>query len=198
MNTNLYEKFKHYKEIGLRSKAKEFVQQFIESFKSHKERLAWTHWYFENDFDGLTIRYELLNKIIFPILLNGYLKKDFLSTYLIAKATPAISQSKQLHRQIDFKNKVTLLKEANNINPLNSTIQKELLKSLLLWFEYTTQYELPFNTLYGFEHSTADTCILFLNDLAIASKLDKHGKHANYFHKLEQIIVNLKKTTEKE
>jgi hypothetical protein len=74
MKIEYFNEYVHYKNIGIKPKAKEFIDKFINSFENYMEKEQWTIEYLskiEMDSNG-RIRNELFEEIIFPVLFNGY------------------------------------------------------------------------------------------------------------------------------
>ncbi|MDR1238552.1 MAG: hypothetical protein LBK27_00400, partial [Treponema sp.] len=87
MKVEYFNEYVHYKNIGIKSKTKECIDKFINSFENYMEKEQWAVEYLskpEMDSNG-RIRNELFEEIIFPVLLNGYNNKNILQMIWLAK-----------------------------------------------------------------------------------------------------------------
>ena len=87
MNIGYFNEYIKYEQMGLKSKTKECLKYFINSFENYKEKELWTIEYLPKlEFnENSRIRNELYEEIIFPVLLEGYNNKNIKLTIWMVK-----------------------------------------------------------------------------------------------------------------
>lgn len=206
MNFELYQRFLSAKNRGLKSEAREAISQFIASFSSFDEKRAWTKQFLESEIFGHKIRHELYEQIVFPVLLDGYRKRDTWSILWLARTSQNFYASEKLFAALNFKTALALLQEAHEI-AVNSpqltapeatsfqaqalevaeAARQELLDAQIRWFDYS-QHEWPEGILWGKDVSTRLECDEILAILSATRDLDTENLHANYFDEFEDKV----------
>lgn len=190
MKIEYYKQYLHLKNVGLRSSAKPYLQQFIDSFTSNNEKEKWTRQFLEveNYQYGDKIRYELYEEVVFPVLLSGYRSNDPWSFLWLARTAQNLYHSKHLHRQIDFKTGYRLLKECYSLDPRNAEVQKDLLSIEIQWLDYCI-HEYPTGILYGNNGATIDECQEILSKIEFVRKLDLEETHKKFINEVRVKVV---------
>lgn len=186
MDLSLYEQFLKFKERGQREKAREPLLEFITSFQSFEEKKSWVHTFLEAEEFGHTIRHEIYQHLVFPVLLDGYTKKDAWATLWLAKTAQNLYANKLLHSQVGYKSEFQLLKEAYSLEP-SEPVRNYLLEAELQWFRHC-QHEWPAGILYGMDGATTDQCEDILQEVAFVKTLDPNRKHANFVNDFENKV----------
>lgn len=196
MNQDLYEVFKQFQLSGCRAEAKEAVNKFILSFGSSEEKENFTRWFFENDFRGEKIRHELYSCILFPVLMDGYGKRDPWSMLQLARTEQNIFQvesgqhkNKRQPESYTFSGltKLALLCEYNRLVPTDSAARIELVMAKIDWFRYC-EHEWPSGILYGLNGATEVECREILDEVSFVRDLDIEQNYMEYFNQFEKKV----------
>ncbi|CAN5583198.1 hypothetical protein BH10CYA1_BH10CYA1_22820 [soil metagenome] len=196
MNQVLYEQYKQFQSRGCRAEAGDAVNKFILSFGSPKEKENFTRWFFENDFRGEKIRHELYSRILFPVLIDGYGKKEPWSMLQLSRTEENIFQveSEQHGNNLQpasqtFRDlaKVSLLREYIKLEPTDSTARVELISAQIDWFRYC-EHEWPWGILYGQNGATEAECREILDEVSFVRDLDIEQKYKEYFDPFESRV----------
>jgi hypothetical protein len=184
-----FNKYLYYKEIGMKDKAKEAVENFVKSFESHTEKELWTTEYLvklENDSNG-RIRNELFEEIIFPVLWAGYNKKDIKSMIYLAKLSQNYYQNNNIFKKMDYKTDLQIIKEAYELEPDNNDIIDLYLEIMIQWISYAI-HEYPSGILIANNGATKEQCEGLLAEIPLLNKLDRHKKYSEYIKDYEHKI----------
>ena len=76
MNLDLYDQFIRLNNSGRRNEAKAALDLFIASAESPANVQKWVFPFLENGGYGHKSRHEIYEKLVYPVLLEGYLKHD--------------------------------------------------------------------------------------------------------------------------
>lgn len=188
MNRELYDRFKTLQSCGKRAEAKDAIAQFILSFESFEEKKSFSEWFFSNDFD-IMVRHELYESVIFPVLLEGYRKKDSWSIRQLAKTAQNLYKTEFLWEQVDHASTLGLLREYVKLCPNDSSGRQDLLEELIRFFAHC-EHEWPAGILYGMNGATNDQCLDLLSGVAEARDLDNERKYAVYLDEFEIKLKN--------
>lgn len=183
MNLELYDRFKMLQSCGKRAEAKDAIDQFILSFETIEEKRSFSEWFFSNDFD-LMVRHELYKSVIFPVLLDGYRKKEPWSIRQLAKTAQNLYKAEFLWDQVDHATTLGLLREYARLCPNDSSARQDLLEELIKFFAHC-EHEWPAGILYGMNGATNDECLELLSGVAEARELDSERKYAVYLDEFE-------------
>ncbi|MGV8122752.1 MAG: hypothetical protein AB2L14_23570 [Candidatus Xenobiia bacterium LiM19] len=187
MNTQHYENFIKFQNMGLKAKAKESLKEFIASFSDNNEVAQWV-WSYLSEFalnPQISMRYEIFEHLVFPVLLDGYKNNDFQSTLWLGKLIGKLEQVRSLHEKIDFKSDYSLFMECYNRNPDNQEVIELLLQNLVDWFK-NNQHEWPIGILYDNNFATLEQCKEIRKKLAFARELDKKADYTEFFNQFEE------------
>jgi hypothetical protein len=186
MNAALYDQFVVLKSRGNKTEAKSALNAFIASFATLQEKKEWTFAFLENADYGHKIRHETYENIIYPTLLDGYLKNEFNSIFWLAKTIDNLYEIRCPHPKLGNKTDLAIFKEAFKLDPTDD-IRLHLLDTLLRWFSFS-QHEWPAGILYGMDGADMTQCEDILNEVRFARTLDKEGKCNEYFSDFESKI----------
>src|SRR5215510_6196516 len=159
-----YNEYLHFKNIGVKLRAKEAIIKFINSFNNYSEKEAWTLEYLpklECDSNG-RIRNELFEEIIFPILQNGYKGKNVSLMVWLVKLEQNYYQNEKIWKLIEHKTSVQIIRECYEIEPNNEEVIDLYLKLKLNWISYAIH-----------EWTDEFPCILIGNDGATIEQCQK-------------------------
>lgn len=168
---------------GKKAEAKVAINQFIQSFQSFEEKRSFSEWFFSNDF-GKMVRHELYESVIFPVLLDGYRKKEPWSIRMLAKTAQNLYEAKFLWEQVEHATTLGLLKEYVKLCPNDSSARQDLLEEMTRVFRHC-EHEWPSGILYGMDGATDDECLELLSAISEARDLDIERKFAAYFDEFE-------------
>jgi hypothetical protein len=190
MELEYYEQYLHLKTVGLRSEARQRLQQFINSFNSIAEKEQWTRQFLEaEEYEyGYKIRHELYERVVFPALLNGYQRYDPWSVLWLARTAQNFYKARHLHEQIDFKTEYGLLKECYLLAPSNSAVHKDLLSIQIQWFQYCI-HEYPTGILYGSNGATINECQEILSEIEFLRKLDTEKTQEKFLNEVQSKVL---------
>jgi hypothetical protein len=122
--------------------------------------------------------------VIFPVLLDGYHRRDAWSLLWLARTAQNLYASRSLHALVDFKSEQQLLREAYQIDP-NEELRNLLLHTLLKWFAYC-QHEWPTGILCGTDGASAADCDQLLKEARFARTLDVGGANEPFLREFER------------
>jgi hypothetical protein len=185
MDPALYEQFTKLKKSGLKQEATAVLEAFIASFRTMDEKRQWVPGFLEQGDYGLRIRHELYEAVVFPVLLEGYVRRDVWSLCWLAKTIQNVYADRGLFAQIDYKGEWGLLREAYDLSPTEE-IKQSLLSTMLNWFGYS-QHEWPSGILFGADGASLSECEKILRDVAFARTLDS-GANTDYLNEFESKV----------
>ncbi|RCJ17389.1 hypothetical protein A6770_34080 [Nostoc minutum NIES-26] len=190
MELEYYKQDLHFKTVGLHSKAKQPLQQFIASFASIAEKEKWTREFLEaKEYEySYKIRYELYEGVVFPALLSGYEKHDPWSVLWLARTAQNFYKVKHLHEQINFKTDYELLKECYLLDPSNAGLHKVLLSIQIRWLQYCI-HEYPIGILYGINGATIDQCQEILSEIEFVKELDTQKTQEGFLNEVQSKVL---------
>jgi hypothetical protein len=189
MNMEYFNEYIHYKNIGIKSKAKEFIDKFVNSFENYEEQELWTIEYLpklEMDSNG-RIRNELFEEIIFPVLLNGYSKKDISLMVWLVKLNQNYYQNNRIWKKMNYKTKFEIITECYDIEPNNNEVIELYLEILIEKIDFSI-HEWPFGILYGNSFATKDECKILLEKTKLIKELDRNKEYSEYINSYENKI----------
>jgi hypothetical protein len=189
MNIEYFNEYVHYKNVGVKLKAKEFIGKFINSFEDYTEKEQWTIEYLpklEMDSNG-RIRNELFEEIIFPVLLNGYNNKNILPMIWLAKLNQNYYQNNRIWKKINYKTEVEIIKECYDLKPDNNDVTDLYLEIMINRIDFN-MHEWPEGILFGNSFATKDECEILLERIGFMNKLDKNKKYSKYLRDCEDKI----------
>lgn len=184
MDLQHYHEFKRFQAQGRRDDARAPLERFIASFEPGEDRAHWVREFLEAGDYGHKIRHELYEQLIFPVLLDGYRRRDAWSTLWLARTAQNLYTFAPLHALIGFKSEQKLLREAYQIDP-KEEIRESLLRALLRWFSYC-QHEWPTGILFGGNGASAAECDRILEEVSFARALDAGAANEPFLREFEQ------------
>ncbi|GAX42028.1 hypothetical protein NIES4075_30260 [Tolypothrix sp. NIES-4075] len=198
MEIEYYKQYLHCKTVGLRSQAKQNLENFIASFASIAEKEQWTCQLLETqEYEyGNRISYELYEEVVFPALLRGYQNRDSWSVLWLARTAQNLYKAKHLHEQINFKTYYELLKECYLLDPSNAEVHKDLLSVQIRWLQYCI-HEYPTGILYGVNGATIDECHEIVSEIEFIRELDVEKIQEKFLNEVQskvlEYLIRLKK-----
>jgi hypothetical protein len=105
MNIDYFNEYLHYENIGIKTKTKEYILKFTNSFENYYEKELWTLEYLpklEYNSNG-RIRNELFEEIVFPVLLNGYKNKNVSLMLWLVKLSQNYYQNHKIWEKLIIK-----------------------------------------------------------------------------------------------
>ncbi|GMO65553.1 MAG: hypothetical protein Ta2A_13630 [Treponemataceae bacterium] len=189
MNIEYFNEFLQNEKLGIKTKAKEFVNKFIQSFVNYREKELWTIEYLpklEENGNG-RIRNELFEEIIFPVLLNGYNSKNISLMIWLAKLSQNYYQNKRIWMKMNYKSDTKILKECYAIEPNNTEIIDLYLELEINSINFS-MHEWPSGILYGNDFATEDECKKLLQEIPFIHKLDRNKKYEKYLNEYENSV----------
>ncbi len=184
MNTKHFDAYVNAKDLGKKGQARLFLEQFVESFSTFEEKVEWTKWYLENSTFGHTIRHEIYENVVFPVLLDGYHRGDTWSLRWLVKTDQNMNKADHLGKQIDHKSALLMLKELYVSNPEDEETRSLLLERQIDWFQFSV-HEWPAGILNGMDGATEEDCREILKDVETARTLDKENRYTDFLDDYE-------------
>jgi hypothetical protein len=185
-----FDRFIQLHESGRRSEAATAIRAFVESFSNLKEKRLWSENYLAAQQYGHKIRHDLFEDVVFPALLDGYLRSDPWSLRWLAKVTKNLYQSEHLWQQVGSKSSYTYLRELLALCPDDEAARIELLSYHVKWIEYGVhEWSFLGVILHGNDAAKLHQCDELREDLAYARKLDRDNKYAEFFLKYESQLA---------
>lgn len=181
MKEELYEQYLTYKNLGVKSKAKSTLNQFILSFTSFEEKEEWVWDHIEKlpTKKNGCIRYEIFNEMVFPVLLKGYKENSFRATLLMSKFIHNINQSQKAIKELGHISEEKLLEKCSELDPSNEEVRHLRLKQFINWLDFS-QHEWPSGILYGMDGASIDQCHEIEQSLETIKKLDIEKQYTSY------------------
>jgi len=199
MNIQFYNEFIDCSRKNLKTKAKEYINKFINSFDNFKEKELWTMKYLPNlekTHDGY-IRYELFEEIVFPVLWNGYKNKNISLMIWLVKLSENYYRNRKILEEINYKTDLEIIKECYEMDCDNNEIIDLYLSIEIRGINYA-MHEWPSCILIGTSNTNLEDCEKELSEvIPIIKKLDRQKKYTDYINdyenKLKKYIKRLKK-----
>ncbi|GEM_PF-1272154 len=185
MNIQLYENYVKNIELGIKTKAKELLKQFIESFCGNIDEMRQWVWSYLAEYEESrysSMRHEIFVHMIFPVLLEGYREKDFESTMWLGILMRELVQARSLHEKIDLRSDFSLLEECYKRDSENSKVIDILLHRLVKRLEYC-EHEWPSGILNFNAGATLEQCEELRYQKELAVELDKDLKHTEFLRR---------------
>jgi hypothetical protein len=189
METKYYDEYRKYKKLGLRNEQKENIQKIIQSFMDFAEKQQWvieTLPKIEFDLNG-RIRNELFEEIIFPVLLDGYNKRNINLMLWLVKLGQNYYQNKKIWEKLNFRTDMQIIKECYTLDPNNTEVMEKYLELEIRGINYS-EHEWPYGILYGNNFATKDECKNILEEIPFIHKLDRNKKYEKYINEYENRV----------
>jgi hypothetical protein len=189
MNTEYFYEYTRYKNAGIKSKAKEFMGKFINSFENYAEKEQWTLEYLpklEPDSNG-RIRNELFEEIIFPVLLNGYNNKDIPLMIQLVKLSQNFYQNTRVWEKIDYKTSLEIIEECYGLAPDNNEVTDLFLELMIDKINFSI-HEWPVGVLFGNNFATQDECRILSETAEFVKGLDRNEKYSEFINYYEDKV----------
>ena len=183
MNADLYEQFVSLKDLGKKTEAKAASDLFIASFETLEDKRVWVYSFLEAGEYRNRIRHEIYENLVYPVLLDGYLKRDATSVAWLARTASNLYAIKSPHPLLKHKTDFALFKEAYGLEP-NERIGADLLNTLINGFSFS-QHEWPAGILDGINGANIEQCEDILQDVKFARNLDHQRKYEGYLSEFE-------------
>ena len=187
MKTELYQRYLEHRTAGRKRDASETIRDFVASCTGPRDREVWVQHFLEQSEHEHRIRHEVYASLVFPVLLEGYGRRDFWSVYWLARTASNLYADSSLHAQVEYKAERKLFREAFEIQP-TADVRRHLLHSYVAEFSYC-QHEWPTGILSGMEGATIDECAGILRDVEFARTLDD-GANEPFLKEFEARVHN--------
>lgn len=171
---------------GLRKEATAPLHAFIDSFSTLEEKAAWTKSYLEYRQSDRTIRHELYEHVVFPVLLNGYALRDIWSIRWLARTKQNFYRCKKLWYQVDLESVYQLLREHVSAYPDDESRQ-EILQYMISIFSYAI-HEWPTGILCGTNGASLEDCQELLDEVKYVRNLDKRQMYSDFLLSVEGAV----------
>jgi hypothetical protein len=189
MNIEYFKEYQKYEQLGIKSKIKECLNNFINSFEKYYEKELWTIEYLpklEFNKNG-RIRNELFEEIIFPVLLEGYNNKNIKLIVWMVKLIQNLYQNNKLWKEINYASNLTLIRECYTLDP-NSNEIIDLYLEIMIEKILFRIHEWPYGILIGNTFAEKDECKKLLEEIPLLNKLDRNKKYNELIMEYENII----------
>jgi hypothetical protein len=189
MNIDYFNEYLDSEAKGLKTKAKECVNKFIRSFENYSEKESWTMEYLstlEMNRNG-RVRNELFEEIIFPVLLDGYNRKNVFLMVWLAKLNQNYHQNHRIWEKMDYRTEVEIVMECYDLEPDNNAVTDLLLELMVNELDFN-MHEWPPYILFGNSAATKDECKILLDRTGLINKLDRNKKYSAYIRDCEDKI----------
>lgn len=185
MKTELYQRYLAHRTAGRKRDASDTIREFVASCTGPQDRQEWVRQFLEDGGHEHRIRHEVYESLVFPVLLDGYVRRDFWSIYWLAKTASSLYAASSLHAQLEYKAERQLFREAFELQP-TSEIRRCLLEAYLAEFSHC-QHEWPAGILYGMDGATIDDCADLLQDVDFVRSLDD-GANEHFLKEFEERV----------
>ncbi len=156
------------------------IKDFVATFSSITDRTTWAHWYFDNRQPSNTIRHELYEQVIFPVLIAGYSRSDPWSLKWLERTAQNLYKAERLWAQVDYKPAIYFAKKRLALCPNGADAKQTVLSHLVKQFSHA-EHEWPAGILCGMNGATMEHCTEILNDVELARTLDQGSEHTEFF-----------------
>jgi hypothetical protein len=189
MNIEYFNEYLKYEQMGIKSKGKECLNSFINSFENYNEKLLWTIEYLpELKFNkNNRIRNELFEEIVFPVLLEGYNNRNIKLMIWMVKLNQNFTQNEKLWKKINYVSNLSLIRECYEMEPDNTEIVDLYLEIIIEKILFRI-HEWPYGILIGNTFAEKDECKKLLEEIPLLNKLDRNKKYSELIMEYESII----------
>ena len=189
MNVGYFNEYLKYEQMGLKSKTKGCLKDFINSFENYKEKELWAIEYLPKlEFnENSRIRNEIYEEIIFPVLLEGYNNKNIELMIWIVKLIQNLYQNNKLWGKINYITDLDLIMELYKLEPDNDEIIDLYLEIIIEKISFRI-HEWPEGILIGNTFAEKEECKKLLEEIPLLNKLDRNKKYNKYIMEYENII----------
>ena len=185
MKTELYQRYLAHRTAGRKRDASDTIREFVASCTGPQDRQEWVRQFLEDGGHEHRIRHEVYESLVFPVLLDGYVRRDFWSIYWLAKTASSLYAASSLHAQLEYKAERQLFREAFEIQPTGE-VRRCLLEAYVAEFSYS-QHEWPAGILYGTDGATLEECKEILRDIDFVRTLDD-GSNEHFLKEYEERV----------
>ena len=187
MNQTIFDCYEVARAQGNKRLASSLISEFVASFSTLEDRSAWTHWYFSNRTFEHTVRHELFEHVIFPVLLKGYKCSDPWSLQWLERCEQNLYKAKQLWAQVDHKSADKFLEELIAVEPNNLLAKQRLLSHRINSFRYC-EHEWPAGILFGMDGANYEQCEEILQSIEHTNALDTERAYSNFLAEFESKV----------
>ena len=192
MQEALFEQYEAAKARGDKRLASSLVARFVATFATDEERGAWTRRYLDSSLIHHTIRYELFEHVIFPVLLAGYQKSDPWCLAMLDRHAQNLYRAKHLWAKVGDEGDVQFAQRWLELEPENAQARGRVLEHWMTWFGYC-EHEWPAGILYGMNGATESECGEILDKVCEIRALDRDGVHRDYLDQFEAKVLQYRK-----
>jgi hypothetical protein len=189
MNIEHFNEYLKYEQMGIKTKEKECLNYFINSFENYNEKVLWTIEYLPKlkfNKNG-RIRNELFEEIVFPVLLEGYNNKNIKLMLWMVKLNQNLYQNNKLWKKVNYASSLELIRECYKIEPNDNEIIDLYLEIIIDKILFRI-HEWPFGILIGNTFAEKDECKKLLEEIPLLKKLDRNKKYSELIMEYENII----------
>lgn len=189
MKQEYFDEYLKYEQLGIKAKEKECMERFINSFETYDEKEAWTIEYLPKlkTNGNSRIRHELFEKIIFPVLLEGYYNRNVKSMVWMVRTIRNLYQNKQLWEKTNYVLGWDLIRECYKIEPDNNDVTDLYLEIMIDAMRFRI-HEWPFGILIGNTFAAKDECRKLLEEIPLVRKLDRNQEYTGFIAEYENIV----------
>ena len=177
MDEEACERFFNLDKAGRRKESKLALRQFVDSFRSKVERDNWARAFLEKQeffdrFDrfGFRIRQELFDEVVWPLLNQGRQNIDPKCLFWLAALEQNLFTPRYRDNLVEL-NRLRLLREAYDAEPLSPLIHRALLATLLDLFRHA-DHEWPSGILNGINGADINALSDYEKLIELARSLD--------------------------
>ena len=193
MNNEYFDDYLKYEKSGVKAKARESLDAFIKSFGTYAEKEAWTREHLpelELNHPG-RIRHELFDRIVFPVLLQGYRDRDIGLMVWLVRLSQNLYQHEKSWAMINYKTDLQIIRECYHLDPCNSEVRELYLEIEIRGILYSI-HEWPSGILIGNNGASAEECRELLEGIPLLRFMDWDKKYgdiiSDYEDKLREYI----------
>lgn len=186
-----YERYQALKAAGRRAEAADALAAFIASFVDNAEKETWARAFLATHDGRGTIRHELYEQVIFPVLLAAYRQNDPWSLRWFAATSQNLYQAKHLWSQVDYKTDFAFLKDLVAIAPNDAQARSALLDRQIDWLRHCV-HEWPVGILYGMDGANLSQCDEILAEIESTRNLDADQAYAEFLGDVEAKVREYK------
>ena len=192
MNIEYYNEYLKYKNLGIKSKVKEYIDYFVDSFLNYDEKELWALEYLPtlkiNNYGRIDcIRYELFEKIIFPVLLNGYKNQNIELMIWLVRFNDNYYGNNDVNKIMNYKTLFQIINECYEIDPKNNEVIDLYLEILIDEISFNIHHY-PSVILTENIGTKKDQCKKLLEELPFIHKLDRNKKYYEFLTDYENNI----------
>jgi hypothetical protein len=182
-----YEAYSQYQLLwskGRKKEANKAAKQFVDSFSNLQEKREWAVKFLETTDMKQPTNQQIYSEIIFPVLKDGYNRREPWSIKWLIKTTANLYRSPVLLNQFGDKTAATFAEEYLALVPEDQEMIEEYLRIEASWLAYCV-HEWPVGILIGNDGANLGDCFKIQELIRKMRKMDTKGNHETLLFDVE-------------